>query len=355
MKKNGILKIAVGRLVGIVGIGVSVCSWALAAPRSDELLQQKVRESFSRLSDLEPWQRKLLGEEILPQYKRFVKRYSEGAGRVDAEIDVELIRSQLTFYGPHFFSVREPQVHTWVVSIPGCEKCTEAQSKVMQVWKTRSARRGLISIWMKSPLPQIDPEVEEDSPEENWEKKLLEQTKKVGANAALLVILSPHPDHEGDHLLKVLWVSLDKKRPFRKAITVEVLGSDLFEKIFDLQVSGLFQELGDPRTFAAHVQSAASPLLPHEGVRVEVAGIKSYEHFLKIKEYLSGVVGDSGTCVERKLIRGVAQFVLFSKAPREQWVEKLSAGTSKGTNLGVRLEKSKEPMILDSDLRLEVR
>src|SRR4051794_9867340 len=64
-------------------------------------LKSAVTASASKLGELEPWQKRIFSEEVVPQYQRFVRDYrSSGTSGVTAEIDLESLRQYLRFYAP---------------------------------------------------------------------------------------------------------------------------------------------------------------------------------------------------------------------------------------------------------------
>ena len=103
-------------LLGLLVCGIVTSRAEAAMSQLEVRLQGKVREYFSQLTDLEPWQRRLFSEEVLPQYQRYIKNYQEGAGKLDAEVDLEKIRRSIAFYGASFFGVLYTIVFSWVVS-----------------------------------------------------------------------------------------------------------------------------------------------------------------------------------------------------------------------------------------------
>ena len=338
-------------LLGLLVCGIVTSRAEAAMSQLEVRLQGKVREYFSQLTDLEPWQRRLFSEEVLPQYQRYIKNYQEGAGKLDAEVDLEKIRRSIAFYGPSFFGVLDPKVLSWVVAKPGCDKCTGAASNVMQTWKLRTQRRNLAALWMKSADIQVDPEADEDTPEQAWEQRLLDQARKVGAQAVMLIVLTPNPDHDGDHLMKLVFRTTAEKKPIRKTANIELMGADSFEDVFGRAVSDVFQDLGAPDVKTA--VAAASDSAGQDGFRVEITGIKQFDQLQKAKRYLQGVAGPGGICVERKMARGHVLFVIQSVIPANQLEQKILAG-SKKSEMGIRMDKTKLMGNFDPHLHLEV-
>src|SRR4051812_6455948 len=77
-----------------------------------EKLKDAVRESEPKLGTLEPWQKKIFEDEVVPSYQVFIKDYRSVGREISADVDVDSIRNYLAYYAP---SVSKPKENAALV------------------------------------------------------------------------------------------------------------------------------------------------------------------------------------------------------------------------------------------------
>jgi hypothetical protein len=198
-------------------------------------LKAALTEAQSRLGELEPWQKKIFDEEVVPQYQRFIRNYrasqthsGSAEGNLAVEIDFETLKNYLKFHAPSVMGEKDSPL---LISLrPGkdCEKCLAAEPVIRQLVVARVTRRGFKPVFV--------------TPEGAVEKsKLAGSLVLTWGLAAAEDVDSVHADEKNYEIHSVLEVQGSEKSEGK----MELLDMDPFETATARLLSDAFTELGE--------------------------------------------------------------------------------------------------------------
>lgn len=126
-----------------------------------EAMRSAVSESAMKLGALEPWQKKILEDELLQQPQELVREYRQAGAQFKVSIDEPLLKRLLVFYGPKVMGPlgnEQPRVAARVESEEGCASCASAVAMLRKLFNSRLDHRMVKPLWIKdSELPQSPP------------------------------------------------------------------------------------------------------------------------------------------------------------------------------------------------------
>jgi len=135
------------------------------AEDTDVQLKRAVNESLTKLGNLDPQQKKIFDEEVVPQYSFFVKDYSQIGNKVSVQVDIDAIKNYLGFSAAKNIPTGTTQLLLYLKVDPHCPKCVEATADVHKMIQARVERRGFVPLWI---TPE---ELLENKPTELAEKR----------------------------------------------------------------------------------------------------------------------------------------------------------------------------------------
>lgn len=255
-----------------------------------EDLRHAVMNAEKSLSELEPWQKNIFLEEVVPQYQRFIKDYSKSR----IEVDLDGIKNYLKFYAPNLFKGDALRFFVALKVDTQCEVCVQNQSKIQTLVKDRLERRGLIPVWSTAG-------------EQNY---LSNMAKSKGAAGYLLVGWEPVPVddldsvHADEKKYRIQLVFSLRGMPQHEE-RMEVMDQDRFENSVARLLTNAFGSAGAKFTSIKFEQSGKK-----NEVEVAVKGIKTFAQWMKLKTILQERLQGVGSVMERSISKGQGVFAL---------------------------------------------
>lgn len=281
-------------------------SWAEKVPVQEDVavkLQKKILSEESKLGELEPWQKKIFLEEVVPQSQKFIRDFRQSTQGLSAEIDFKNIQNYLRFYGPKLFPQEKagPQVLLMVKSESSCSKCTESLSDIKKLIKTRMERRGLVPSWVE---PGSMPSAQASKKPVSLEVEL----KRAGGD--------DEDAAHADELKFLVRSTLIIRGLGKQEGQLEIFDTGNFEKTMSQILTDLFTEVG------RKLENNSTQILDSDKneYTMEVKGIHGFGHYEFVKnKILALVAGSKGgfpvTLEERKIARGRVVFALMTNKP----------------------------------------
>jgi hypothetical protein len=301
-------------------LGSSLDGYCASTPGAAETqLKNILIESQKKQGELEPWQRVIFSEEVVPQYQRFFKDYKASTQGIQADLDLVGLKNYLAFYAPKTLNQKAPKALVFLSTDSNCVRCTNSIPIVQKLAKSRLERRGLTPIFVTS-----------DDIKANLGKSAevqLEQLAQDRKSAGYLMIEwgPAAPDDSdtahADENHYVLRVAL--RLGGFGAITREkdLLENDPFETAEARLLSDVITELG------AKLQSEKTAVVDtdQEELLVELTGIQDYFHYLKVRGILQTKLKETTLIEDRVISRGRVVFSMHSNRPLEQLKREIAA------------------------------
>lgn len=329
-----------GRLAWPRSAGVLTCvGFALAmshlcrAEQVDPMeqpLKGALLQAQKTLGVLEPWQKTLYLNDVLPQYQKFIKDYSRSGLSLDSPpgtlgkapealivdlkvvIDEESLKRFLMFYGPKFFKKKDTRVLVLLRPQPSCPKCLASLNGLSDLVQAQLWRRGL------TPNLVSADDLKFPATEVQLQDQVVALAKLRGADATLVVQWGPAPvdDIDTAHSEDVRFVlrsffQTGESSPFLKQR--EVLGNDSFQVAEASLLVDLFTEVGA----ALEKEHSQVTLASQAEVLIEVTGIKDFAQLTRVKKQIQVILKEGSTLEERKLAPGRASFAVYSSQTLE--------------------------------------
>jgi hypothetical protein len=284
-----------------------------SSPSSDDQLKSAILEHQSKLGVLEPWQKVLYSEEVVPEFSRFIRGYqSSPKGGMRVDIDTDSLRNYLVFYGPR--SIKKPEtmrdfrVSVFLKGDSSCQKCVESQAQLQQIVQLRLERRGLTPVFLSS---------DELSPQANNQllfDQLASKSKQKGTLGSVLVSWNLIPVDASDT------AHADEKHYSIESFfqagefpvlsrQKEILENDSFEVAETRLLTDIFTDLGTKIEFE-QINLADQG---KEEMIVEVSGIKDFSQYNRVKLALQTHLKDVASLEERKFSKNQVVFAMYSK------------------------------------------
>jgi hypothetical protein len=302
-------------------------------------VRSAVVDSQVSLGKLEPWEKRLFDEEVVPQSQKFVKDYT-GASVV---VDTELIRSFLRFYAPKVFHAEAPKILVLVRAAPACEECQQSRPRIVALVRQRLERRGFVASWVTA----------EEAEQLKGSFKVLNDrvvalSQAQGLNAALTVLVEPVPVDDldsahADERRFYIQAELTLKDIGHPAGKLEILDSESFEGTVARLLNESFTETGQKL-----VELPSKPgTSDRKEVQIEVSGLNEYSIFARARDTLAERLRSEGPLEERKVARGKAVFALVTNKPPEEIRKQLGEVSLGGARLLPAKDSSGEVIQLE--------
>ncbi|MEO5970472.1 MAG: hypothetical protein ABIQ95_11145 [Bdellovibrionia bacterium] len=311
----------------VTSIGLPQAGFADQVDPLEKQLKSALLEAQKSLGVLEPWQKTLYMNDVLPQYQKFIKDYSRsglamnsptdsasrGTHGVKAVIDEESLKRFLLFYGPKVLKKKDTRVLILLRPHPTCQRCLESLNVISDLVQAQMWRRGMTPNLMSTDelkLPATEVEIQD---------QVVAMAKEKGADASVVVQWGPAPvdDIDTAHADELRFVlrSFLKVGDFSPILKErEVVGNDSFLVSEASLLVDLFTNLG---ATLEKEQTKVNDAGKAE-VLIEVTGIKGFAQFTRVKSQIQTILKESSTIEERKLSLGQASFAIYSSRSSEE-------------------------------------
>jgi hypothetical protein len=285
------------------------------AEDTDAQLRRAVSESVKQFGNLDPQQKKIFDEEVVPQYSFFVKDYSQVGNKVSVQVDADAIKSFLGFSAAKNIPTGTTQLLLYLKADPHCPKCIEAAPAVKKSMQARAERRGFVPVWI--------------TPEELVDTKPVELAEKRNASGSLAVELKPAPMDDVDS------AHADEKR-FVNSCAFDIRGVLHYEDQSEIYDTDSFEQTSAKLLTQAFVQLGAKTLATGAGVatsqemQIQVSGITNFNNYTQLKSQLQARLKDLGVVEERKISRGHAVFAIKTSHALDEFKQALTANLQLG-------------------------
>lgn len=260
------------------------------APALQDLLKNNVIASQTRLGALEPWQKRIFDDEIVPQYQRFIRDYKPSSEGVTVEVDMDGMKKYIAFFAPKALGVDKPSLAVVVEGAQGCAKCIEGLSAYKRIARARLERRGFSVVDEKtparlrgSPVGELQLRSREMAPEE---------------------LDSAHAGERHFEVTLKFKVEAAGFGGFKRDDRSELMEEDGVENAAARLLTDALVELG-ARVLAASASNAGGA---RDGLLLTLVGFKNNEQYEKARTKIADLAG--GTVVERTMARGQAVLAL---------------------------------------------
>ncbi len=140
--------------------------------------------SLKDLGVLEPWQKVIIEEEVLPQSQRFARDQSPTSSPLSLEWDLKLLKQYLVFYGPKLEKLKKSpnNLEILVTLSPesDCPKCMESVPSISSLIRQSLQRRGLTAVF--SSLSSVKPKSPLGTMQIQWAPFSSEMVDAVGGD-----------------------------------------------------------------------------------------------------------------------------------------------------------------------------
>lgn len=285
-----------------------------SAPQNTEMqLKSSILNVQSQLGNLEPWQKKVFLEDVLPLYQRFIKDYrpsSSGPGLL-VDVDRESIRRFLKYHP----NKNNPRAIGVMKVDPACNKCVTSAEEIQKLYQASMERREFVVSWVSpkdlGSSTTLGKELDE---------KLVAfaETKGVPVVFSVQLRIAPidnidtaHADEEHYQVSTFLYV----KDLVRTDGHVEIMSSDSFTIPSLRLFADVMTEAGSKLEVKEQSQEAAEI----DEILVEVNGLQSIAVFSKVKKLIANKFKEIPSVVveQRSVSRNKAVFVILSRQPVE--------------------------------------
>ena len=294
----------------------------LAAPgraaNVQETLQKSVIDSQSRIGEMEPWQKKIFDEEVVPQYQRFIKDYRPSSVGIQVDVDVQAIKKYFTFYAPKVLDGTDLKTVIHLGYAEDCSKCADALPVIKRLAAARIQRRGLIPLWLK-PQDPISRAIK-DLSGQKLNDKLSEyvEEKKLTSVLSLYWKLAPPDPEDRSHVDEIRYQvssflyfpKFSDNDDFRREGKVEILEKDSIVAAAARLLSDSFSELGVRKASSSSVDTDAG-----DTITLTVSGINSFQQYSSLKTKLTSQVKELSSIIEKRFSRGEVVFAVKSTKP----------------------------------------
>jgi hypothetical protein len=302
-------------------------------------LKGALLEEQKKLGIVDPWQKALYVNDVLPQYQKFIKDYTRSipsdTGGMKVVVDEESLKRFLLFYGPHFLKKKGPRVLILLRPQPSCQKCVESLTVISELVQAQMWRRGLTPNLVSLDdlkLPATEVEVQD---------QVLAFTQQKGADATFVVQWGPAPvdDIDTAHVddLRFVLRTFLKVGNFGSVFKQrELLANDSFLVAATSLLVDLFTDLG---TTLEKEQLKIDSSGKAE-VLIEVSGIQTFAQYMRVKSQIQVLLNEGSTIEERKLAPGQASFAVYTARSLEEVKHlflnaQLDPGHNEKLNVGV--------------------
>lgn len=284
-----------------------------------ELLKNAVVEAQAKLGELEPWQKKIFDEEVVPQHQRFIRDYRPTANGVLIDVDHETLKKYLAFYAPKALKREDAKILVYLRADESCTKCTESTDAVGRLARARLERRGFTPVILTA-----DDVGNVTALGKTLRERLTDLAAQRNVAGALLIESSmaagddAHAD-EKHYLVQYYLLGREGKaagaqlpKEYRHDGKLELMENDNVETAVARLMTDSFTDFGY-KTILAKLYGEDT-----EEIWLVVNGVQGFAHYQKIRTQLQDALKDSSSFEDRKIMRGQVIFgVRGGKNPQE--------------------------------------
>jgi hypothetical protein len=299
-------------------------SAAASGAESNTALKAAVVNSQSQLGVLDPVQKRIFDEEVVPQYPLFVRDYKRVGQEqtIDAQVDLDAIRNTIRFSAQKYLNQPAAKFLLFLNADTQCSKCMEEAASVKKSMQLRAQRRGFTPVWV--------------SAEELAGSSLSDLIGPRGAVGFLQIDLIPEPADDVDtahsdekHYLAKANFEVHAIATYRDQ--GELFETDSFEAESQKLLTHAFSELGAKADMAGIGNAAKDDIL------VELGNITGFIQYTRLKNTIQTRLKGVALVDERKLSRGHASFALKTKKSIDE-VKALLNGIASGEDQAIQME-----------------
>ena len=301
------------KILTAVALLASPAFAANESPSVTTQLRAAVDNVQKKLSIVEPWQKKIFDEEVVPQYQRFVRDYRPAPGGLNVDVDQASIQDYIRFFAPKALNRPEAKIAVYIKT-DSDEKSKGSYENIKRLIQARLERRGFTILIIK-------PEEVHDSSlaGKAINDHILDMATKRGAVAAFSCIWNLLPPEEGDSAHAdeshyQIQSFLQIKEIGRAEGSAQLMDTDSFEMAAARMITENFTEIGKKMTTLSSAAAAGD----HDEMSLEISGISQYAIFAKLKAFLSEKLTDLATIEERRLTKSSVTFALYSKKSTDE-------------------------------------
>ena len=316
----------------------------LSAMQKEELQEQlksSVSEAQTKLGVVEPWQKKIFDEEVLVDYTRFIKGYRSVGNVTTVDVDNDSLKKYLTFYSPKYYGKPGLKALVFVSADTQCAKCQASLTLIRKAIKARLERRGLVVVFMTTPLAQPLLLAAELEKVKDAIGVIQIKAKQVGDE--------DHPDEERYSLAVQMAFAGPQEpgKPDGKEIKTEkqldVLKNDSFETAASRLFIDSVTDLGS--------QSTVVEITTDEEILLIFTGVKDFPKVIQIKTALNETLSGSGIAEERMISRDQVILAVRTKKSADE-IKKLLNGLTGPSSEIIHLKLGEST---DRQIKVEVR
>jgi hypothetical protein len=285
-----------------------------SAPQNTEMqLKSSILNVQSQLGNLEPWQKKVFLDDVLPLYQRFIKDYrpsSNGPGLL-VDVDRESIRRFLKYHP----NKNNPRAMALMKVDPACNKCVTSAEEIQKSYQASLERRDFVVTWITS--KDLGTSV---TTGKELDEKLVNFAEAKGVPVVVSVQLrvapidnidTAHADEEHYQVSTFLYV----KDLVKTDGHVELMSSDSFRIPSLRLLADVMTEAGSKVEVKEQTQEAAEI----DEILLQINGVRSIAEFSKLKKFISNKFKDLPSTVveQRSVSKNQAVFAILSRQPLE--------------------------------------
>lgn len=284
-------------------------------------LQKALADLAGQIPDIEPWQTRLLNEEILPQAQRFVRDYrATPQGNLTVDVDFESVKNYLKFFAPKSLKKENPAFLALVRAEEGCAKCEEARPALRKLAQERIERRGAVPVFLGA--DEVDAKLSGKALDDRLAQLVAD--KKASGSLLLHAYKAPFDDVDTAHADEIRYVAraaLVVKDVSKHEGQLELFEAGSFEKNSERLLTDFFADLGT-KLDKAVLAGMGAEKQEREGIPLEVSGFRNFQQYSQLKEKIQALATDGLLVEERKVARGRVVFSVFTDKPVEE-IQKL--------------------------------
>lgn len=293
----------------------------------ESTLKASVEDSKAKLGKLESWQGELFDQEVLPQYRKFIRQYRQSGNQTLVDVDVEAIRKYLSFHGPTVLKTDKPTIAVFLSASEDCARCTEAASVMRKALTQKLERRGLKAAYIDS-MPTEGVSVEEMS---GALASMAQSRKQAGAlllRWEALPVDPAHPDEQHFQVRASISAFADEENELRTDAMLDISAAESFVGTAEELLTDAWTELGAKAIAYERGGRREGPgdsygegLNDPEDTLVVVSGIGDFAHYSEVRaqvsEKLTPVLADPSGLKIRRIKRGEVTFAVRTQQNAE--------------------------------------
>jgi hypothetical protein len=289
---------------------------------SADPLRAAVINSQAQLGALDPAQKRIFDQEVVPQYPLFIRDYKRVGSSVSVELDLTGIRNTIRFSAQKTLGQPDPKILLFLEADPNCPKCQEDAQAIKRHMQLRVERRGFTAVWV--------------SPEELAGATISDLVGPRGTFGYMKMSLIPAPQDDVDsaHADEARFqakLELAVRSVSTYQDQAELFDTGSFENESEKLLTHAFSELG-AKSDLAGVSSVSK-----DDLMIQLTGISGFAQYSRIRNAIQTRLKGVALVEERKISRGQAVFAVKTKKTQAE-LKALLDGVTGGANSAVQME-----------------